>query len=205
VPLQAPASIDSPRLQIRLVTRADLQDLMAVNGDEVVTRFLPYATWSAIADAHAWYERMEKIQASGTALQFVLIERRTMLAVGTCLLFRFDAGSARAELGYVLGRARWGTGLMHEALAALIDAAFGAMSLRRLEAEVDLRNTASGRLLQRLGFRREGLLRERWVTKGAPADVEVYRLLRDEWLAHGAMRGQVDGASAQLFGGRPAG
>jgi len=205
VPLQAPASIDSPRLQIRLVTRADLQDLMAVNGDEVVTRFLPYATWSAIADAHAWYERMEKIQASGTALQFVLIERRTGLAVGTCLLFRFDAGSARAELGYVLGRARWGTGLMHEALAALIDAAFGAMSLRRLEAEVDPRNTASGRLLQRLGFRREGLLRERWVTKGAPADVEVYGLLRDEWLAHGAMRGQVDVSSTQLFGGRPAG
>jgi len=84
VPLQAPASIDSPRLQIRLVTRADLQDLMAVNGDEAVTRFLPYATWSAIADAHAWYERMEKIQATGTALQFVLIERGAPSAPACC-------------------------------------------------------------------------------------------------------------------------
>jgi len=126
-------------------------------------------------------------------------------AVGTCLLFRFDAASARAELGYVLGRAQWGTGLMHEALAALIDAAFGAMALRRLEAEVDPRNAASGRLLRRLGFRREGLLRQRWVTKGAAADVEVYGLLSAEWVARGTMRGQVDGSSTQLFGGRPAG
>jgi RimJ/RimL family protein N-acetyltransferase len=70
---------------------------------------------------------------------------------------------------------------MHEALSALIGDAFRTMSLRRLEAEVDPRNAASGRLLQRLGFTKEGLLRQRWITKGRPTDVEVFGLLVHEW------------------------
>jgi len=181
MPLAALPPIESPRLLVRPLAKADLADLMQINGDAAVTRFLPYATWTSPADADAWYRRMADIQATGTALQLVLVERRSGRAIGTCLLFRFDEGSARAELGYVLGRAQWGSGYMHEALVAVIDAAFTALSLRRLEAEVDPRNAASGRLLQRLGFTREGLLRQRWVTRGEANDVVVYGLLRDEW------------------------
>lgn len=186
MPLRAPPPLETPRLLLRLVTPADLPGLMQVNGDDAVTRFLPYATWTSAADGEAWLQRMANIQATGTALQFVVVERRSGLPIGTCLLFRYDEGSARAELGYVLGRAHWGSGCMHEALAALIDAAFGTLALRRLEAEVDPRNVASARLLQRLGFRREGLLRQRWVTKGEAKDVEAYGLLRDEWRRDGA-------------------
>jgi RimJ/RimL family protein N-acetyltransferase len=72
---------------------------------------------------------------------------------------------------------------MHEALAALVGCAFTRMGLRRLEAEVDPRNGASGRALQRLGFTREGLLRQRWVDKGEAHDVEAYGLLKREWPA----------------------
>jgi [ribosomal protein S5]-alanine N-acetyltransferase len=110
-----------------------------------------------------------------------VVLKSTGLAIGTCLLFRFEEGSARAELGYVLGRAYWGQGLMREALEALINCAFGNMNLRRLEAEVDTRNRSSARLLQRLGFTKEGLLRQRWVSKGETRDVEMYGFLRDEW------------------------
>jgi [ribosomal protein S5]-alanine N-acetyltransferase len=72
---------------------------------------------------------------------------------------------------------------MGEALAALIDSAFGPLELRRLQAEIDPRNTASRRLIQRLGFVKKGLLRERWVAKGEARDVEIYALLRSERLA----------------------
>jgi RimJ/RimL family protein N-acetyltransferase len=74
---------------------------------------------------------------------------------------------------------------MREALEAMIGCAFSTMRLRRLEAEVDTRNLASARLLQRLGFAREGLLRQRWVAKGEVKDVEIYGLLRSEWPARG--------------------
>jgi RimJ/RimL family protein N-acetyltransferase len=179
--LAAPGPIESERLVVRLVARADLPALLEVNSNEEVTALLPYARWQSMADAEAWLKRMEGIQATGLALQFVVVSKSSGLAIGTCLLFRYEGGSARAELGYVLGRSHWGSGLMHEALQALIDSAFAGLALRRLEAEVDPRNRPSTRLLQRLGFTKEGLLRQRWVTKGEVKDVEMYGLLRDEW------------------------
>ena len=183
MPLVAPDPIVSARLVVRPVAESDLAALLAVNGDEQVTGFLPYATWQSIADAEAWYQRMLTLQAGGTALQFVVADRQTDSAIGTCLLFRHDEASARAELGYVMGRSHWGRGCMREALQALMGWAFNGMALRRLEAEVDPRNERSAQLLLRLGFTKEGLLRQRWVTKGVPTDVEVYGLLRHEWPA----------------------
>jgi len=103
--LNAPAPFETARLRVRLVTREDLPALLVVNGDAAVTQFLPYETWSTIADAEAWLQRVEKSQASGTALQFVIVDKATDQAIGTALIFRHDEGSARAELGYVLGRA----------------------------------------------------------------------------------------------------
>jgi [ribosomal protein S5]-alanine N-acetyltransferase len=179
--LAAPGPIESERLVVRLVAKTDLPALLEVNSNEEVTALLPYARWQSMADGEVWLKRMEGIQATGLALQFVVVSKSSGLAIGTCLLFRYEGGSARAELGYVLGRPHWGSGLMHEALRALIDCAFASLALRRLEAEVDPRNRPSARLLQRLGFTKEGLLRQRWVTKGEVKDVEMYGLLRDEW------------------------
>ena len=133
----APQNLHTPRLVVRLVSRDDLPALMRMNGDERVTRFLPYATWALPADGEAWFDRMDAAHATGTSLQFVIVERATSVAVGTCLIFRYEAGSARAELGYALGRDCWGRGYMAEALTALIGHAFGPMGLRRLEAEVN--------------------------------------------------------------------
>ena len=181
MPLTAPPPLQSDRLHVRLVTDADLPALLDVNGSDEVTRLLPYPTWTSTADGDAWLARMRGIEATGTALQFVVASKETDAAIGTCLLFRHDEGSARAELGYVLGRAHWGRGLMSEALSTLIDGAFGPMGLRRLEAEVDVRNAASARVLERLGFVREGIARQRWVTKGEARDVTSFGLLRDEW------------------------
>ena len=191
VPLVAPAPIDTERLAVRLVDDSDLPALLEVNSSEEVTALLPYATWRSAADAEAWLRRMRVIEATGLAFQFVVVLKSSERAIGTCLLFRFEEGSARAELGYALGRAHWGQGFMQEALTALFGSAFSTMGLRRLEAEVDTRNLASARLLQRLGFTKEGLLRQRWVTKGEVKDVEIYGLLRNEWLGRADHRGVV--------------
>ena len=183
MPLTLDSSLEARRLLIRLVTAADLPGLLVVNGDDEVTRHLPYATWQSLDDAQAWFARMTAMHAAGTALQFAITEKRSGVTIGSCLLFRFDETSARAELGYVLGRAYWGQGYMHEALQRLIACAFGELALRRLEAEVDPRNGRSARLLARLGFACEGLLPQRWLTKGEACDVNVYGLLNRAWQA----------------------
>jgi [ribosomal protein S5]-alanine N-acetyltransferase len=180
VPLIAPDQIESSRVLVRLLEEGDLPSLLEMNSNAEVTALLPYATWNSLADGKAWYDRMRGIEASGTALQFVVVSKSVNVAIGTCLLFRLEEASDRAELGYVLAREHWGQGLMREALVGLLRAAFGRMRLRRIEAEVNTRNTASAKLLARLGFTKEGLLRKRWVVKGHAEDVEVFGLLRGE-------------------------
>ncbi len=186
VPLSTIDAITTPRLTLRPVHARDLPDLFEVNGDDQVTRFLPYATWRSPADGAAWLGRVEALEAAGGARQLVLETHAESRVVGTVLLFRHDPPSARLELGYVLGRRRWGQGLMREALAAACGHAFGALGLRRLEAEVHPDNVASWRLLERLGFTHEGTLRKRWVARGAAYDTRMYACLADEWPGHHA-------------------
>jgi len=182
MPFPTITDIVAPRLRLRPIAAADLPDLLAINGDPEVTQFLPYPTWQTAADGQAWFERMQTLASAGTSQQLVLQRHGDGRVIGTALLFRHDQDSARAELGYVLGRAHWGQGLMQEALHALCTQAFGPMGLRRLEAEVNPVNTASTTLLRRLGFSLEGCLRRRWVAKGsAPYDTHFFGLLADEW------------------------
>jgi RimJ/RimL family protein N-acetyltransferase len=178
--------LPSARLWLRPVDAADLPDLLEVNGDEVATRFLPYAAWRDMDDAEAWFARTQALVAAGGAQQLVLEQRAGGRVIGSVLLFRHEPGSARIEIGYVLGRAHWRRGYAREALTALLDLLFGESGIRRVEAEVNPANAASNALLLGLGFRHEGVLRQRWVAKGVAYDVNAWGLLAPEWRAGGA-------------------
>src|SRR5580704_3121133 len=131
VPLVAPDRIESLRVVVRVLEESDLPSLLVMNSNAEVTALLPYATCNGLADGKVWYDRMRAIEAEGTALQFVIVSKSAKVAIGTCLLFRLEEASGRAELGYVLRREYWGQGLMREALAELLRAAFDSMGLRR--------------------------------------------------------------------------
>ena len=72
---------------------------------------------------------------------------------------------------------------MGEALPVLVNHAFGSLDLRRLEADVDPRNERSIRVLDRLGFQREGFQRQRYLINGEVQDAVIYGLLNSEWPA----------------------
>lgn len=175
------AHIPTGRLTIRPVSGADLDDLFEINGDEAVTRFLPYRTWQAAEDGDAWLARMDALAASGSAQQLVIVRNEDQKVVGTTLLFKFDEASSRLELGYVVGRRHWRNGYAREALHAVCGHAFRRLSVRRIEAEVDPLNAASNALLLSLGFVREGMFRQRWITKGVANDTNIYGCLSHEW------------------------
>jgi RimJ/RimL family protein N-acetyltransferase len=181
LPLTFPPPIETARLLIRPVTERDLPDLWVVNGNDAVTRFLPYGSWRSLEDGKTWFRRMTGLQTDGSALQFVVVEKSLGQVIGSALLFRYEEASARIELGYTLGHDHWGHGYMVEALTALFRVVFGEMVMHRIEAQVNPQNGRSFRTLLRLGFRKEGLLRGRYLDKGQAVDVEMYGLLRSEW------------------------
>jgi RimJ/RimL family protein N-acetyltransferase len=85
-----------------------------------------------------------------------------------------------SEVGYMLLREHWGSGIAAEAVARVIDRMF-AEGQRRVFADTDPDNLASRRLLERLGFRLEGVLRGEWETHIGVRDTALYGLLREEW------------------------
>jgi ribosomal-protein-alanine N-acetyltransferase len=176
------SEVASQRLTLRPVAASDLADLLEVNGDPEVTEFLPYATWQSLADGAAWLTRMEVLAAAGTGQQLVLVRNADGKVLGTLLLFRYEEGSRRVELGYALGRRYWNNGFMREAIQSACSHLFASHAVRRIEAEVNPANVPSNKLLLRLGFVLEGTLRKRWIAKDIAYDTHMYGCLADDWL-----------------------
>ena len=94
----------------------------------------------------------------------------------------FEQGHRIAVVGYGVHGALRGQGFSGEAARAVVDAAFSTYpTLRKVRAHTDARNMASRRVLEKLGFLREGILRSNQFAKGELADEAVYGLLREEW------------------------
>jgi RimJ/RimL family protein N-acetyltransferase len=116
-------------------------------------------------------------------LRWSIVRTADDVFLGHASLFHFQDQSAVAEIGYGLARPYWSKGYMREALTAILDYAFGPLGARRIEADIDPRNQASLRALERLGFQREGLLRERWQVGDEISDSALLGLLSREWHA----------------------
>jgi [ribosomal protein S5]-alanine N-acetyltransferase len=86
-----------------------------------------------------------------------------------------------ATLGYCLSDSAWGQGFATEASNALLQWAFNTLDMNRVQAETDTRNVASCRVLEKLGFLREGTRREDCIVDGDVSDSWVYGLLGREW------------------------
>jgi [ribosomal protein S5]-alanine N-acetyltransferase len=181
-----PDAFMTDRLIVRPIVVDDLAGVFRLFSDPQATRYWLHAPWRDMSDAEHWLVRVLARHAEQSAMQFVIVERSTRLLVGTAVLFKIEAVSRRAEIGYALMPDRWGCGYMNEALACLLDYAFGTLEMRRIEAELNPRNVGSAKVLARLGFSQEGLLRERWLLQGEASDSALYGLLRHEWQAQRA-------------------
>ena len=170
-------TIVTNRLILRLVEKVNLPALYAVNGDEKVFRYSPREHWESPADGEAWFSRIMAHRKNGTTMQFVIVLRDGGCPIGTLAVFHFEESVGSAEIGYVLGREHWGKGLMKEALFAFVKFAFGALKLKRLEAELDPRNKASAKVLERVGFSHEGHRRRNYFSKGEVTDTGLYGML----------------------------
>ncbi|MDT7836028.1 GNAT family N-acetyltransferase [Aquabacterium sp. OR-4] len=196
LPMQLP-TLAGPRVLLRPMTPADAPALFALHADAQVMRYWSTPPWTDPQQALDRLHADTQAHALGLHLRLAIARReRPDTLLGACTLFDLDADQGRAEIGYALAPAAWGRGLMREALALLIGHGFDDFGLRRIEADIDPRNTPSARTLEALGFQREGLLRERWCVAGEVSDSALYGLLRRDWLARSALPGNPAGATA---------
>jgi RimJ/RimL family protein N-acetyltransferase len=174
-------TIEAPRVRLRWLVAGDVDALFDVFSDRVMMRYWSSPAMTEHSEAEALLARIHQQFAEKFGFQWGIERKDDGRLLGTCTLFHLDTRNMRAELGYCLASAYWKNGYMTEALTALIDHAFGPMKLRRLEADIDPRNENSMRILGKLGFSQEGLLRERWNVNGEIQDTAFLGLLAREW------------------------
>ena len=143
-------------------------------------RWWNHPAWTRPAEAREQIDDDLAAHAIGTQLKLAVRESLEGPLLGICVVFAIDRDASRAEIGYLLAPDRQGQGYMHEALRQMLAYLFGTLRLHRIEAEIDPRNVPSARVLDRLGFHREGVLRQRWRIQGELSDSAVYGLLADD-------------------------
>jgi RimJ/RimL family protein N-acetyltransferase len=172
------------RTIVRPLGQADVPALFGIFSHPEVVRYWDRPPFPDLAAAEELLRKIEEGIRTRTLFQWGIARLADGVLLGTCTLAHLNAPHRRGEIGYALGRPYWRQGYAAEAVPVVLRFAFEKLGLHRIEADVDPRNAASLRLLGRLGFRREGYLRERYQGVGELQDAVILGLLRPEaaWL-----------------------
>ena len=162
---------------------ADAAALARLHADPHAMRYWSTAAWAPddLPRAHAFLDDVEAGARGGKLLRFAARRPGSPGLVGWVTLFRIDPPRPRTEIGYLLDPALWGQGFGRRMVHLALDHAFGAIAAQKVEADVDPRNAASCRLLEALGFQREGPLRQGWRSGTERQDSAIYGLIANEW------------------------
>ncbi|MCI0571644.1 MAG: GNAT family N-acetyltransferase [Myxococcaceae bacterium] len=174
-------TLHTPRLTLRPFALPDAADVRRLVGEYDVARdtlAIPHPYEKGMAER--WISTHESAFERGEELIFA-IALRDSDALRGAIGIRLAPVHAHGELGYWVGKPWWGQGLATEAARGLLDHAFGTLGLARVWAQHFSRNPASGRVMQKLGMRHEGHLRQHYCRFGERLDVDVYGLLAEEW------------------------
>ncbi|MGP6171620.1 GNAT family N-acetyltransferase [Microbacterium sp. A196] len=174
-------TLETERLRLRPFTDADADDLFALQSNAEVLRYWDSAPWVERASVTRFMVGCHKMAEEGSGARIVIERLSDHVFLGWCTFNSWNSDFRSASLGYCLTEAAWGHGYATEAAHALLEWAFETLDLNRVQSETDTRNSASARVLEKLGFIREGTLREDCIVNGDVSDSWVYGLLRNDW------------------------
>jgi len=193
-------ALTGPTLRVRIPRSGDAAGLFREASDARVTRWFSWGPYESEDQAAAYLERLPGERESGVQLDLV-VEHLEAGPIGITGFSEISRRDRRATIGSWLGHAWWGTGANREAKALMCHLGFELLNLDRIGSYTNVEHVRSQRALERLGFRREGVLRAFHRHGEQSLDVAVFGMLRDDWQA-GALRElpvTVSGAPPALF------
>jgi len=173
---------DGKRVSIRPLRFSDAPDLYEnVKDREIVTWTVsiphPYPRDGALK----FIRKMRYNMRNNKSYAFGIVLKETGTVIGVVELMTFDWKNKNAEIGYWLGKKRWGEGLMTEAVRLVLKFGFGNLKLHRVYAKLFEENIASARILEKCGFKLEGRMREERHRYGKWHETLRYGILKSEF------------------------
>jgi [ribosomal protein S5]-alanine N-acetyltransferase len=181
IPSEAdPLVLAGPTLRLRYATPGDAPRLFELGADPAVTRFFSWGPYTAVDQPEAYIAALPLKRERGELLDFLVVHAADG-PIGVTGLSEVVRRDRRATVGSWLGHRWWGSGANFESKALICALAFQRLGVERLTAWAGARNGRSQAALERIGFRREGVLAA-WHRHGDTThDVVVYGLVRAAW------------------------
>jgi ribosomal-protein-alanine N-acetyltransferase len=167
---------------LRYAAGSDAPALLELASDPLVTRWFSWGPYTDVSQPKEYIASLPAKRDGGTLLDFLVVHEEHG-PVGVTGLSEVARRDRRATVGTWFGRSHWGSGINRESKALIASLAFEHLGFNRLTAWANARNGRSQVALERVGFRREGVLRG-WHRHGdSYHDVVVFALMRSEWEA----------------------
>ena len=174
--------LETKRLILRQYRVDDVEDMFNHwASDPEVTKFL---TWPAHTEVEKTNERIADWISNYPDPAFYnwAIELKSEgFIIGSISVVRMNETVASADIGYCMGKAWWGQGIMAEALQAVVDYLFAEVGMNRIAATHDKNNPNSGRVMDKVGMHVEGILRASGINQLGICDMVWHSILRSEW------------------------
>jgi [ribosomal protein S5]-alanine N-acetyltransferase len=172
----------SERLVYRRLVEEDLPQLFALRSNPEAMKYIPRIPHKSIEDARAQLIVIDERIASNEGINWAVTKKNEDKMIGIVGHYKIDFENFRSEIGYMFLPEYQGKGYGTEMVKALLDFGFTYMGLHSIEAVVDPNNLASGKILEKNGFRKEAHIKENFFFEGQFLDSVIYGKLKSEHL-----------------------
>ncbi len=173
-------TLETERLILRPMRMSDARDLFAYAQDPEVSRHVLWDTHRSLGESRQFLRGALRQYRRGQPSSFAITLKDSGRMIGTIGFMWVNLDHQSAEVGYSLSRDYWNRGIMTEALRQVVAFGFERLRLNRIEAQHEVDNPASGRVMAHVGMQYEGTLRKRIKNKGRYVDVALYAILRED-------------------------
>ncbi|KOO51091.1 GNAT family N-acetyltransferase [Viridibacillus arvi] len=170
--------LETERLLLREITTDDAEDIFAYFSNDNVTRYYGQDTFKDIQQAEKVVELFSKNYAEKRGIRWGIQRKGIKGIIGTIGFHAWSPNHKRAEIGYEIHPDHWRNGYALEAVSTILSYGFDDMELTRIGAIVFVDNAASSKLLTKVGFQKEGILRDYMYQNGKAHDTFIYSMLK---------------------------
>lgn len=174
-------TFETPRLRMRRITLEDAVDYFSFASDPSVTRHTIWNTHQSLNDTRTYIESLIQKYEANEAYYWGIINKETNKLIGRTGYIHWDLIHEKTEVGFAISSPYWNQGMITEATSRIIEYGFTQIGFNRIEGRCNVDNQGSGRVMEKLGMKLEGVLRGQLKIKGEFIDQRMYAILKHDY------------------------
>jgi ribosomal-protein-alanine N-acetyltransferase len=175
-----PPIFETERLILRRLELKDAEDYYLFASDPLITTHTKWSHHVEITETVQYLESVNEKINLRQSYHWAIVNKENKKVVGRVSLFKFDRSNDNCEIGFGIARDYWNKGIITEATNRILEYAFKELNLNRVDARCNEENFGSERVMQKIGMKYEGLIREQLKIRGEYKNQKLYSLIKGD-------------------------